>query len=192
MFEFLVLPREIRNKIYFYALVRPYDLIPFPTEWQHEDHIVQDDQIERDAPTVGLLATCKLIHAEGHLAFYNRNRFRLPIAHFNVAMDDPLSIFVHHKADIRHISVSFDSRDRFLPMGKYIFVAPRESMHRRAYQRERMRSRETMEKKQNLMHVAARSLQDGTALPALRTIVLGKFRRCICEVERNGANYKCR
>lgn len=187
MFDFLGLPREIRNNIYFYALVRPYDLVPFPTDWQRIERSIsiREDQIERDAPTMALLAACKLIHAEGNLAFYNRNRFRLPSAQVNTAMEDPRSIFVQHKADIRHISVSFDCRDCFAPMKERtvrLFLSESrwfKGTHlRRAYDTF-FHGPETKDNKEVWMHVAFLSIQDNNALSALRTVVLGKFTRSI-------------
>ena len=188
MFDFLVLPREIREKIYFYALVRPYDLISYPTEWQLKERakLIQDNLIERGAPIMALLATCKHIQSEGNTVFYNRNRFRLPNTDIDNAMDASRSVFVQYKSDIRHISVSFDSRDLYTPMREYIsrkFRPPQEMLRdahlQRAY-RAHCQVREIIEVEKIWMHVASRSLQDGTALPALRTIVLSKFIWCIC------------
>lgn len=183
MFDFLGLPRETRNNIYFYALVRPHDLVPYPTRWQRQEEarLIQDNQIARDAPIMALLAACKLVYTEGILTFYNFNRFQLPSAHIDMAMEHLGPIFVQYKADIRHIFVSFDFRDLPTFVREYIirrFLPPLEMLTSAHLQRTHhliLDKRAMMELQKIWMHVACRSIQHHNALPALRTVVLGTF-----------------
>lgn len=175
--DFLSLPRETRNNIYYFALVRPYDLIPEPTDWQRKERQQFLEKTASDGPYMALLATCKLVNAEGTPVFFNRNRFRLPYHQMSVIGLKMGKHFVENQDQIRHIFVAFDGRDLPAQRQKTIasrFQVPRggETVHERSERIRRHLSTGVLELKA-LWVCVGRWFAKPATLPALKTVIIG-------------------
>jgi len=101
-FNFLELPREIRDEIYNLSLITEYEIVMHPEEYELSNvpTFGTDDQ-----PCVGLLQLNKQIYAESFPVFYGKNTFRLPT---NTQHN---TIYQKYSREIHHVTVHLDYRE---------------------------------------------------------------------------------
>jgi len=102
LFNFLKLPREIRDQIYNLCLITEYEIVMHPEEYELSDvpAFGADDQ-----PCVALLQLNKQVYAESFPVFYGKNTFRLPT---NVQHN---AIYQKYSREIHHVTVHLDYRE---------------------------------------------------------------------------------
>jgi len=102
LFDFLKLPREIRDQIYNLSLITEYEIVMHPEDYEVTDipAFGADDQ-----PCVSLLQLNKQIYAESFPVFYGKNKFRLPTNPQHNA------IYQKYSSEIHHVTVHIDYRE---------------------------------------------------------------------------------